>query len=164
MRKRIPAVFLLLIWATCGIAQDTDADSGGLPFPTGPRVRYTSFDGISQMHFGAHAKLSDLFPNVQFTPNIEMGFGDDLTLVTLQGDLSYRFTELVSFPWELYGGGCLALNYLKPANFDSDFQLGLSALAGISKALNNGDELLLETRFGILDSPDFKLTLGYTFF
>lgn len=141
-----------------------EGSSGGLPFPTGLRAGYTSWEDYSQAHFGVHAKLGDLFPNVQLTPSLEMGFGDDLTLVTLHGDLAYRFTELVSFPWELYTGGCLALNYINPEVVDSDFQLGLSGVIGLSKSLGNGDDIMLEARLGILDSPGFKLTLGYTFF
>jgi hypothetical protein len=47
---------------------------------------------------------------------------------------------------------------------DSDTKLGLSVLAGTTRPLANGNELLGEIRFGLLDSPDFKLTFGYTFF
>jgi hypothetical protein len=169
MRKILPAGLMLLAFClTAAVptaaAQTTSSGKGGLPFPTGLRAGYTSWENYGQMHFGAHAKLGDLFPNVQLTPAVEMGFGDDLTLVTVNGDLSYRFTELVSFPWELYGGGCLGLNFIKPRDIDSDFQLGLSGLVGLSRTLAGGDEIMIETRLGILDSPGFKLTVGYTFF
>jgi hypothetical protein len=168
MRRILPALSMLLLIsglvAGPAGAQSTDSGSRVLPVPTGLRAGYTSWDEVSQMHFGAHAKLGDLFPNVQLVPSLEMGFGDGLTLVAVNGDLSYRFTELVSYPWELYGGGSLAFNYIKPRNVDSDFQLGLSGLVGLSKTLSGGNEIMFETRFGILDSPGFKATIGYTFF
>lgn len=168
MKKQLLAGLLLLTAAGSAWGQAApaaaSANTPGRSLPLGLRAGYTSWENISQVHFGAHAKLGDIFPNVQLTPSLEMGFGDDFTLVALNGDLSYRFTELVSFPWALYGGGGLGLNYTKPGDFDSDFQLGFSGVAGLGRTLSGGDEIMVETRFGILDSPGFKLTLGYTFF
>lgn len=176
MTRMLPAVLMLLLAAGPSWAQSSTTDqalpseqapasgSGRSFFPVGLRAGYTSWEGYSQVHFGVHAKLGDLFPNVQLVPSLEAGFGDGLTLISANGDLTYRFTELVAFPWELYGGGCLALQYIEQDNIDSDFQLGISGLIGLSKALNSGNEVMVETRFGILDSPGFKLTFGYTFF
>lgn len=164
MHRMLMAVLLLMLVAGLVMAQPSSAGTGILSYPLGLRAGHTSWENYSQIHFGAHAKLGDLFPNVQLTPGLELGLGDSLTLLTINGDLTYRFTELVSFPWELYGGGCLSLNYIKPQDLDSDTQLGLSGLAGLSKTLRGGDEVMVETRFGILDSPGFKLTFGYTFF
>ena len=163
-RKLLAGLFLLTLAALPAAAQDAETGGADRFHPLGLRAGYTSWENYGQMHFGAHMKLGDRFPNVQLTPNLEMGFGDDLTLIALNGDLSYRFTELFTYPWELYGGGCLALNYLKPRDVDHDFQLGISGVIGMARALAGGNEILLEARFGILDSPGFKVTLGYTFF
>ena len=130
----------------------------------GVRAGYTSWDNISQIHLGAHLKLGEIFPNVRFTPNIEAGFGDDATVIILNGDLAYSFTEFVAQPWNLYGGGALSFNYLDIKNFDSQTDLGLSALLGLDYSLSNGHEGMVEIRVGVMDSPDFKLTFGYTFF
>ncbi len=165
MRRLLSALVALLVACGSAAAQTPATDeTGGPAIPLGLRAGYTSWESWSQMHFGVHAKLGDIFPNVQLTPNLEMGFGDDLTLIMLNGDLSYRFTELVSRPWEFYGGGSLSLAYINPGPADADMQLGLSLLAGLGKTLAGGDEIMVETRFGILDSPGFKLTFGYTFF
>ena len=164
MHRMLFALSILILVAGTASAQAPADQSGGLPFPVGLRAGYTNWENYSQLHFGAHAKLGDIFPNVQLTPGVEIGLGDSLNLVTINGDMTYRFTELVSFPWELYGGGCLSLNYINPDEVESDFQLGLSVLLGLSKTLAGGDEVMVETRLGILDSPGFKLTLGYTFF
>ena len=156
MIRTATVVSLLLIMAA------TPALS--LDVPIGPRVGYTSWDGIDQMHFGAHAKLGELFPNVELTPSLEMGFGNSYTIITLNGDLAYQFTELTTATWGLYGGGSLSLNYKDHDLVDGNMDLGLSALIGSTRKLGNGNEVLGEIRLGILDSPGFKLTFGYTFF
>ncbi len=135
-----------------------------LDVPIGPRLGYTHWDGINQMHFGAHAKLGELFPNVELIPNLEMGFNNGYTIIMLNGDLAYKFTELTSTTYGLYGGGSLSLNYLDHDLLEGNLDLGLSALVGATRRLDNGDEVLGEIRLGILDSPGFKLTFGYTFF
>jgi hypothetical protein len=176
MRLLCLLVSLLILMSGPAWSQKNDSplERGGLlPFPTGLRVGHTSWDGISQIHFGAHAKLGEVFPSFHFTPGIEAGFGDNATVITFNGDLAYSFTELSSFPWGFYGGGSLSLNYLNldlgpaeniPGVDSDDWQLGLSALAGVTRARDNGDEWMLEARISLLDSPEFKLTLGYTFF
>lgn len=140
------------------------APAQALDIPLGPRVGYTHWDGINQMHFGGHAKLGELFPNVELNPGIEMGFGAGFTIITINGDLVYKFTELTTSPYGLYGGGSLSLNYLDHDLLDGNMDLGLSALIGSTHEMSNGDEILGEIRLGILDSPGFKLTFGYTFF
>ena len=152
---RTLTITMILLMATSVLALDV---------PLGPRVGYTSWDSISQVHFGGHAKLGELFPNVEMTPNIEMGFGDNFTVITLNGDLAYQFTELTTAPWGLYGGGSLSLNYLDNDQIDGNLDLGFSAIAGVTRKLGNQNEILAELRLGILDSPDFKATIGYTFF
>ncbi len=130
----------------------------------GVRGGFTDWNGVSQIHLGAHLKIGEVFPNVQFTPNVEAGFGDDVTIITLNGDLAYNFTEFVAAPWNLYGGGALSFNYLNPQNGGSDTDIGLSALLGMEYAFANEHEGMVEIRVGLMDSPDFKLTFGYTLY
>lgn len=151
--------FLLALLVTfCG------GTASALDYPVGPRAGYTSWNGIHQMHFGGHARLGEIFPNMDLTPGVEMGFSDGFTVITINGDLTYRFTELTSPPWGLYAGGSLSLNYLDSDLMNGNLDLGLSALVGSTRRLDNGHEVLGEVRLGLLDSPGFKLTFGYTFF
>lgn len=132
--------------------------------PVGFRLGFTSWETIEQTHFGAHVKVGEVVENVDFTPNVEIGLGGDLTVVTINGDLTYRFTEMVTAPWGMYGGGSLGLNYVNPDVGDADTDLGLSAVGGFTYEFDNGHEGMLEVRVGLLDSPGFKLTFGYTLF
>ena len=132
--------------------------------PFGVRAGYTSWKNLNQFHVGGHVYLGELWPNVEFTPNIEVGFGDSATVVTLNGDITYQFTEFFAFPWGLYGGGSLSFNWVNPDIGESKTDLGLSLLAGSTYTFANDHKGMTEIRFGILDSPDFKLTFGYTLF
>jgi len=165
LRPLIVTALLSVLLATPAFAQTTD-EEGGLrgDIAYGFRAGYTSWNGLNQIHIGAHLKLGEIFPNVQFTPNLEAGFGDGANIVTVNGDVVYSFTEFFEHPWNLYGGGALSFNYLNPDGFGSTTDLGLSAVVGMERTLANGHESLVEIRVGIMDSPDFKLTFGYTFF
>ena len=158
----------LLTVALLMLAAPTLAQDEGGTNPTlsrfGLRGGWTSWDGLSQMHLGAHYLAGELFPNVEFTPNIEVGFGDGATVWAFQGDLAYQFTELVEKPWGFYGGGCLAFNIVDVDGFDSQTDLGLSLIAGGKYNFSSGRQGMFEVRVGILDSPDLKLTLGTTLF
>jgi len=132
--------------------------------PFGIRAGYTSWKGVNQGHIGAHVYLGELWPNVEFTPSAEFGFGDDVFIMTLNGDVTYLFTEFVQYPWGLYGGGSLSFNLVDPQLGDAETDLGLSGLVGMKYTFANEHKGMVEIRFGIMDSPSFKLTFGYTLF
>ena len=159
---------ILLALALLAIAAPAPAQEGGGADPTlrkfGLRAGYTGWDGLSQFHFGVHYLAGELFPNVEFTPNVEIGVGDDATVVAVQGDVAYQFTEFVQKPWGFYGGGCLAFNYVDFSGVDSDTDLGLSLLAGGTYDFANGRQGMVEIRVGVMDSPGFKVTVGTTLF
>ncbi|MEN8006418.1 MAG: hypothetical protein ABFS42_05350 [Candidatus Krumholzibacteriota bacterium] len=133
-------------------------------YPFGVRAGYTNWRSWSQVHVGAHVYLGELWPNVELTPNVEIGFGDDVFIMTINGDVAYQFTEFVSHPWGLYGGGSLSFNLINPSDVPSFTDLGLSALAGTTYTFANDHKGMAEIRIGIMDSPHFKLTFGYTLF
>jgi hypothetical protein len=150
------------------VALESDTSTTGarspLNTPFGLRAGYTSWKSVDQVHVGGHVYLGELWPNVEFTPNIEFGFGDETFIMTLNGDLTYLFSEIVGFPWALYGGGALSFNLVNPESGDTQTDLGLSGLVGTRYTFANDHRGMAEIRFGIMDSPAFKLTFGYTLF
>ncbi|MCP4293766.1 MAG: hypothetical protein GY780_18205 [bacterium] len=133
-------------------------------FSVGPRIGYTKWDDVSQVHFGGHLNTGDIFPNIAFRSSAELGFGDGYTIVAVNGDVVYRFTELTTPPWGFYSGASLAAIYLDHDLIDSNVDLGFSGVAGVTKKLDERHGLLGEIRIGLVDSPDVKITFGYTFF
>jgi hypothetical protein len=116
-----------------------------------------------QFHVGGHYDAGFVGTNLRVVPNIEVGFGDNITLVCLNGDLLYDFPNS---PWAV--GGELGINFW---NWDSgvagvddnETDIGLSAVGNYRLALSSGKPLLLEAKLGISDSPDFKFTVGWFF-
>jgi hypothetical protein len=132
--------------------------------PFGIRAGYTNWKSYDQFHFGGHAYLGELWPNIEFTPNVEVGFGNDVFIMTLNADVTYLFSEFVRYPWGLYGGGSLSFNLVNPGVGDSTNDLGFSVLAGTRYSFSNDHIGMFEIRAGLIDSPDIKLTFGYTLF
>lgn len=161
---RLCSLLLVLLCSATAptLAQDDDGVHSNITF--GVRAGYTNWDNIDQGHFGVHVNMGEILPNVFFRPNIEIGFGDLANLYIFNADVAYSFTEFVAAPWNLYGGGAFSLNVVDLEHFDTDTSVGLNALVGLEYALHNGHEALVELRFGLKDSPDFKLTFGYTFY
>lgn len=57
----------------------------------GPRVGLTF--SPDQVHFGAHLAFGNFARHVRLQPNIEVGVGDNLTLVAVNFEGVYRFRE-----------------------------------------------------------------------
>ena len=163
----ILTLFLVLAVAPgVAVAQD-DAGSGGeLGFRGwGPRVGLTI--DPDQVHVGAHMDYGVFGPRVRFQPNIEAGFGDDITLVAFNFEAAYRFRDRWD-AWTPYLGGGLGLNWWNvdrgPFDDYSDTDLGASLLGGIERGLSNGNRFFVEAKLGLADSPDAKFTVGWTFY
>ena len=91
-------------WARPALAgPDTDVGFRGW----GPRV------GLSlnpdQVHFGAHLDFGNFAQHVRFQPNVELGFGDDVKLFTINAEAAYRFSSTWDV-WTPYLGGGLGAN------------------------------------------------------
>lgn len=111
-----------------------------------------------QFHFGAHLDLGQVLPPLRLVPNAEFGFGNNMTFIALNGDLLYDFQDT---PWSV--GGELGLNFVDEDFGPSHSDLGLSALGNYRLRLDSGKTLLLEAKLGLVDSPDFKFTIGWSF-
>jgi len=139
---------------------DTDVGFRGW----GPRV------GLSlnpdQIHFGAHLDFGNFAQHVRFQPNVELGFGDDVKLFTINAEAAYRFSSTWDV-WTPYLGGGLGANIVSFDNAksnDTETDLGVNLLGGIEKGLSNGDRFFIEGKFSLNDIPDAKVTVGWTFY
>jgi hypothetical protein len=121
-----------------------------------------------QVHIGAHLNAGELFTDGWFIPNVEIGFGDDLTLVALNPELVYKFDRRNRSHWGFYVGGGLGLNFYSwddngSPRDNSETEVGVNFLGGMSRRLAAGNELFLEMKLGAADSPDIKFTVGFNF-
>jgi hypothetical protein len=146
--------------ATALAGPDTDIGFRGW----GPRV------GLSidpdQFYFGAHLDFGNFARHVRFQPNVELGFGDHLKLLTINGEAAYRFSSAWDV-WTPYLGGGLGANIKSidnGGNNDSETDLGVNLLGGIEKGLTNGDRFFIEGKFSLNDVPDAKIAVGWTFY
>jgi len=111
-----------------------------------------------QFYFGGHLETSPLVDRLYFRPNVEVGFGDDLTLIGANMEFVYKFPNRRG--WGFYAGGGPALNiYVVDTADDSDTDAGLNLLLGVE----NSRGLFFEFKMGVVDSPDFKFGVGWTF-
>lgn len=111
-----------------------------------------------QFYFGGHFETSPLIDRLHFRPNVEVGFGDDLTLIAANMEFVYKFPNRRD--WGVYAGGGPALNvYMLDDVDDSETDAGLNLLVGVESSRG----LFFEFKMGVIDSPDFKFGVGWTF-
>ena len=111
-----------------------------------------------QIYFGGHFETSPLIDRLYFRPNVEVGLGDDVTVIGVNMEFVYKFTN--RRPWNIYAGGGPALNITKVDGTDgSDTDAGLNLLVGVEQPKG----LFFEFKIGVIDSPDFKFGVGWTF-
>ena len=109
-----------------------------------------------QFFFGGHIETTPLVDRVRFRPGVDVGIGDDLTLIGINFDFTYTFAS--RRPWNLYAGAGPAINWY---NFDggSETEAGFNFLVGAKHARG----LFFEMKIGTMDSPDLKFGVGYSF-
>jgi hypothetical protein len=110
-----------------------------------------------QFYIGGHAEVGPVVDRVWFRPNIEIGFGDDVTLTALNFEVVYRYVPARS-DWTVYGGGGPAINLY---NFDNDTEAegGFNFVFGAE----HRSGIFSQVKFGVGDSPNLKFGVGYTF-
>ena len=132
-----------------------------VPSPAGAQA-FGIRGGVSmdpdQVYVGGHYETGPLVDRLHFKPNLELGFGDDVTLVAVNFEFVYKF--LTRRNWTLYAGGGPAINFYSFDDIDDgDTEPGFNAMFGAETS--NG--LFFEVKLGAIDSPDLKFGVGWTF-
>lgn len=143
--------FTLAAWALTVVG----ADAQGSP---GIRVGL----GLDPDFFviGAHVESNPLVDRLRFRPNLEVGLGDDLTLIAINAEFAYWFPS--RRPWSLYAGGGPAINIYRfgdRGRRESDLEPGFNVMLGLA----HRQGLFTEFKIGALDSPELRLTVGFAF-
>ncbi len=110
-----------------------------------------------QFYFGGHVDAGPIVERLHFRPNLEVGVGDDVTLVAINLEFVYRF-PIRRQPWTFYAGGGPAVNIFDRDD-DTDTEPGFNFLGGMMYR----ERLFFELKIGVIDSPEFKFGVGYTF-
>ena len=111
-----------------------------------------------QFYFGGHLETSPLVDRLYFRPNVEVGFGNDVTVLAANMEFVYKLPSRGG--WGIYAGGGPALNvYMFEGEDNSDTDAGLNLLVGVESSRG----LFFEFKMGVVDSPDFKFGVGWTF-
>ena len=158
MNKIRVVVTAALLLATVAAAHAETA------IPWGFRAGYTGDSDFQQLFVGCHAEVARPFGNTGLQPSLEIGFGDDIFVIALNLDLFYQFTELAQKDWSFYAGGGVAINHFNPDGLSSHTEFGLNVAGGVGLMISRSNRLFTEIRIGLEDSPDFKISLGLTFF
>jgi hypothetical protein len=145
-RNTVVSVFSALLYVA--LAQSAAAQGFG--------VRGGISIDPDQLFVGGHYETGAIVDHVHFKPNIEIGFGDDITLIALNFEGVYKFPDQGN--WAAYAGGGPALNI---ASFEGDSDSGAGANFFVGIETDRG--LAFEVKFGVADSPTVKFTVGYTF-
>lgn len=129
----------------------------------GPRVGFSV--GPDQVVLGGQMVIGEIAPSLTFDPSAELGFGDDLTVVSLNFDLHYH-TAIRDTDWRPYFGAGFGVHFVErdrqpPFTDDSDTDVAGAIIAGVSVP-TGGSLFFGELKLGF-DDPDLKLMVGWNF-
>jgi hypothetical protein len=159
MRKSLVASLLIILAVSCpALMAARPIGVHGL----GPRVGFTV--NPDQFQVGGQIDFGDLADNLMILPNLEIGFGDDLTLFSPSFELDYRFRSDWS-KWTPYLGGGVGPIFYSTKGRHGGSNLGLYLQGGIARKLasNQQGHFFVEVKLGLEDAPDAKFTVGWTF-
>jgi hypothetical protein len=113
----------------------------------------------NQFFLGGHIETGPVADHVTFRPNVEVGVGDGLTVLTINLEFVYH-VPIRHHPWSVYVGGGPAAVIVSPrGRGQSDGGGGFNLLLGLQARRG----LFTELKVGFLDSPEVKFTVGYAF-
>lgn len=160
MRKRLLFAAALVALLPAFATETRAATATGI----GPRVGF-SVDP-DQLVMGGHLVVGDVAPHLTFNPNLELGLGDDVTVIAVNFDMHYHLT-LESSNWVPYFGAGLGVVFAeqdRPGPDDSETDVGGSVVMGAGVPTRSDNIFFGEMRFGLGSGmPSLKLIAGWTF-
>ncbi len=142
----------------CLIAAGTAVVLALMAAPAAAQVSFGPRAGLSgnpdQFFVGGHVESADLGHKVTFRPNVEAGFGSDLTLITVNLELVH-WMSLKNSRWQAYAGGGAGTNF-----WITDVEKTMYGALNIVFGVQHDQGLFAEMKVGI--EPSVKLTVGYS--
>jgi len=150
-------MFILVVFTTKLAAQGLD----GIQYE-GWGVRGGLSSDPDQGYGGVHVNMGEFTKDVRFRPSVELGFGDDQTVLQMLAEVHYVFSNVQT--WQPYVGGGLGLTYVNyddNHNDDSDTDLSFNPMVGIETAIDESRKFFFEIKLGLTDNdPDIKFGVG----
>jgi hypothetical protein len=158
--KKIPLIFTLVALLPAAAFAQSKVVSGA-----GPRVGFST--DPDQLVFGGQVLIGEVAPAVTFEPNLEIGIGDNQTVIAANFDLLYHF-EIQGTEWRPYAGAGIGVNFISvdeppPFRDQSDTNVGGNLILGAGVPTRAGNRFFTELRFGLGDIPSLKLMVGWNF-
>ena len=154
----LQTLFLSLLVATVGSAAD-DVEYRGW----GPRIGLA--DDPDQVVVGAHFDFGKFSRSVAFKPNVELGLGDDHTILALTAPVHYRWEQLRDTNVVPYAGAGVSAAIVNRDNRkngdDTDFEFSPRAIGGAEFPLRNERSFFIEINLSIGDPHDVQALVGW---
>jgi hypothetical protein len=126
--------------------------------------RFGVGDDPDQAIIGMHVDAGRFATNVRFQPDLELGIGDDVTLINFTFPAHYLFP--VSGSVRPFAGGGLAVGIEDQDDRrgdDTDLEIGMVIAGGAQWEMSDANLFLLELDIIAGDLHDFELVGGFTF-
>jgi hypothetical protein len=122
-----------------------------------------------QLVLGGQMSIGEVAPNLSFDPNVELGFGDNVTIIAFNLDMHYHF-DVEGSTWRPYVGAGAGINLIQvdlpPGIGDDSFtRVSGAFIVGVSVPTQSGNRFFSEMKLGLGSSAtsDLKLLVGWNF-
>jgi hypothetical protein len=149
MVRRLLFAGMVMLAGVVGVADQALAQ--------GPGIRGGVSVDPDQFYIGGHFETDELIDHLYLRPNLEVGFGDDVTTIAVNIEAVYKFALKNRRDTRFYAGGGPAIIVYDRDN-GSDAKGGLNLLGGLEFG-----KFFFEVKGGLVDSPSLKVGIGYTF-
>ncbi len=156
MRRALLALALVAVLPAAALANSFAAFGPHFGFSSGP----------DQFVVGGQLQWGDIAPSLDFVPSLDLGFGDNSTVISINGDFHYRLDT--GTKWQPYLGGGVGVHFFSfdnagPGVDDSRTDTGGHFILGADVATKTSSRFFVEARLGFSGSPDFKALAGWSF-
>jgi len=129
----------------------------------GPQIGFSQ--GPDQLVVGGHLKWNAVAPRLDFVPGVDLGFGNNSTLVSMNGDFHYKIATGTN--WQPYVGGGVGIHFNSATDNRNDrvtdTTTGGHFIVGAGVPTSGSSRFFTEMKLGFGDSPDLKVIAGWNY-
>ena len=163
MKRSLFLMIAVVLALSAPVAAEESSSSSKVHSPWGIRVGVATEP--DQIVAGVHFLETRIANDLYLEPNVEIGFGDDHTILAATAPFHYRFR--VDAKVQPYAGGGVTVGFDRHdrpgGDSDTDFEITLRATGGISWTLKSGTQMFAELNLMFDDLHDAQAMIGWRF-